>query len=541
LRILIVLALVKILELSRFNLTNTQVSRSFYDLLSFALLTAFFLYIFLFRYTENYEQKIEKIIQQTAKKWIVLLDIVVLGLMVVFVYKTVGILYAHPVRCMTADMLPMIRGSGELLLSGESPFHKIFCPWDIGYVYPPMMMIYYLPAVLARIDIRFLSLLCLVGLLLFSYYYYRKKGFILTGFLITLIVITSGLFPFMMLSIHTFPYLLVLALLFYSLTERKWKTLFFSFALAIASQKFFWFYIPFIIIYLIKQRKINLPNLSFFGLGTLIGCFPLLLFPHPVLLTYFEHLKYQSQYMLKQVGTYQIVHSLGFSHYLFDHNLLVSTISVIFFIVLFFLAIKFIKRSNLWIFLSFVTFFMTYFQNHTRAQEYYFLPLLVIIIFSPMKSLEPGISGRRFLEMSILILVFAVFISIGYPSISGKELIINPIRGYQNMHITSAGHLSSKGYIEISLGGNFGYKDNKGLKILIRRSNYKEDKPVEVKILVNEKPCFSGIFHSRKIHIVLDETSLKKHFYVGANDMEIELIEPEVFSVELDVIDIPSQ
>lgn len=540
-RILIVLALVKILELSRFNLSNHQVSRSFYDLLSFALLTAFFLYLFLSRYTADYEQKIEKIIQQTAKKWIFLLDMVVLGLILVFVYKSAGILYAHPVRCMTADMLPMIRGAGELLLSGESPFHKIFCPWDIGYVYPPMMMVYYLPAVLARIDIRFLSLLCLVGLLLFSYYYYRKKGFPLTGFLIAVIIITSGLFPLMMLSIHTFPYLLVLALLFYSLSEGNWRTFFFSFAVAIASQKFFWVYIPFIIIYLIKQRKINLPNLSFFGLGALIGCFPLLLFPHPFLLTYFEHLKYQSQYMLKQIGTYQIIHSLGFSHYLFDHSLFVSIISVIFFIVLFFLAVKFIKKSNLWIFLSFVTLFMIYFQTHTRAQEYYFLPLLVIIFFSPLKNLELGISKKRFVIMSFLIPVFAVVISVGYPSISGKEVIVNPIRGHQNRDITPAGYLTSMGYMEISLGGNFRYKDNKKLEILIRRHKYIEDKPVEIHISVNEKPCFSRIYNSRKIHIVLDEASLKKYFYVGANDMEIELLEHEVFSAKLDIIDIPSQ
>jgi hypothetical protein len=508
--------------------------------LSLSLLIAFFLYLLLSRYTAHYEQKIERIIQNAAKKWIFLLDVVVFALIVIFVYKTAGLLYTHPIRCMTADMLPMIRGAGEFLLSGENPFNKIFCPWDIGYAYPPMMMVYYLPAIFVRIDIRFISLLCFASLLFLSYYYYRKKGFPVTGFLISVILISSGLFPFLMVSIHTFPYLLVLSLLFFSLSEGNWKSLFFAFALAAASQKFFWLYIPFFIIYFLKQHKINLPNLRFFGLGALIGGFPLLLYPHPFFLTYIEHLKYQSQDMLNIIGSYKIVHSLGFSHYLYDHNSLASVISIIFFSLLFILALKFLKKSNLWLFLSVVTLIMIYFQSHTRAQEYYFFPLLVMILFSPLRSLEIVIPRRRFMFMNFLIPLFAVLISISYPFISGKELVINPVRGHHSTSMTPSGYLTSMGYLEISVGGNFRSKNNKGLELLIRRHNYREDKPVTVKILINGKPYFSGIFHSQKITFMLDEASLKKYFYVGANDMEIELLDHETFSVRLHEIDIPS-
>ena len=539
-RILIVLALVKILELSRFNLTNSQLPRSFYNLLSFSLLIAFLLYVLLSRYTAHYEQKIERIIQRAAKKWIFLLDIAVLALIVILIYKTAGPLYTHPVRCMTADMLPMIRGAGELLISGENPFHTIFCPWDIGYAYPPMMMVYYLPAILVKIDIRIISLLCFASLLLLTYYYYRKKGFPLTGFLILIILISSGLFPFLMLSIHTFPYLLILSLLFFSLDEGNWRILFFAFAIAAASQKFFWIYIPFIIIYLIKQKRINLSNLRFFGLGALIGGFPLLLYPHPFFLTYIEHFKYQSQDMLNIKGTPLIVHSLGFSHYLYDHNLLVSVISIIIFSLLFILALKFLKKSNIWLFLSVVTLITTYFQNHTRAQEYYFFPLLVIILFSPLNSLEIAIPRRRFMVMNFLVPLLVVSISIGYPFISGKKLILNPIRGHHRTSMTPPGYLTSMGYLELSIGGNFKWKNNKGLELLIRRHNYREGKPVKVNIMINSKPYFTGICHSRKITLRLDEAALQKHFYVGANNMEIELLDHEAFSVKLREIETPS-
>ena len=142
--------------------------------------------------------------------------------------------------------------------------------------------------------------------------------------------------------------------------------------------------------------------------------------------------------------------------------------------------------------------------------------------------------------MNFLIPLFVVLISIGYPFISGKELVLNPVRGHHSMSMTPSGYLTSMGYLEISVGGNFRGKNNKGLELLIRRHDYREDKPVKVKILINGKPYFSGIFHSRKITFMLNEASLKKYFYVGANDMEIELLEHEIFSIILHEIDIPS-
>jgi hypothetical protein len=535
-RILIILALVKILELSRYNLTNHQISRSFYNLLSLFLILAFFLYLFLTKYTAQYEKNIESAFMHVTKRCSLFLDILVLALVGFSVYRIGGFLYTHPIRCMTGDMLPMIRGAGEYFLSGENPFNKSFCGY-IPYVYLPMMLMFYLPAILARIDIRFISLLCFATIIFLSYYYHRNRGFPLTGFFITIIIISSGLFPFLMLSVHTFPYLLILSCFLFALSEENDGILFFSLAMGLTLRKFFWFYVPFILVYIIKQRKINLSNLRFFGIGALIGMVPLLLFPHEVFITYFEHLKHQSGAILGLEKSYQMVHSLGFAYYLYDYRVVTYIISLIVLGLLFVLALKFLKKSNLWLFLSLITLVMIFIQIFTRAQEYYFFPLLVIIIFSPISHLYVTPPRKQLIYSTLTIFVFVICTAIGYPFVSGKELIINPMRGHQVM--SPFGYNTYKGYLEVSIGGNFLWPGSDKLALLIKRPDYRETGPGHIKISINDKLYFSGNFHSQKIKLMIDRVSLRKYFYIGANDLEIDLLRAENFSVRIQKVNSP--
>jgi hypothetical protein len=437
---------------------------------------------------------------------------------------------------MTADMLPMIRGAGEYFLSGENPFNKTYCPWNISFWYLPMMMVYYLPALLAKIDIRFISVLCFAILILLFYYYSRKKGSPLMGFLISIIIISSGLIPFLILSIHTLPYLLVLSCFFIALSEENNKALFFTFAILLMSQKFFWVYVPFILIFLIKKQKINFVNLKAFAGGILLGIFPLLLFPNAVFVTYIDHLKRQSQHISDLKGTYQLVHSLGFAHYLSDHRLLSLVISLFFLSLLIILALKFIKKSNLWFFLSVVTLIMTCIQSQTRAQEYYFLPLLVMILFSPINFMDVHFPKRNLALSASFLLVFVICISLYYPFISGHELVVNPLRGHQ-VEAPSGSNIF-KGYAEISLGGNFWLKKNRRLLVfVIRNHDFRENELSQVKITINGRQYLYGDFESRKIQLSMDRTSMKEYFYIGANDVEIDLLKQTNFSIRIHFVE----
>jgi len=58
-QILLILALIKLLELSRFNIAKIGLSRSFYDMLSLLLLAVFIIYLISVRYTAAGEKKIE--------------------------------------------------------------------------------------------------------------------------------------------------------------------------------------------------------------------------------------------------------------------------------------------------------------------------------------------------------------------------------------------------------------------------------------------------------------------------------------------------
>jgi|GEM_PF-3960977 len=533
-RILLILIVVKILELSRFNLTNREVPRSFYDMLSISLVLGFCLYLFSSKTTARAERRIEEAFLRFVRGRTFLIDIAVFGLVVFFAVKTTGALYASPIRFPSADMLPIIRGAGESILSGSNPFSRLFGPAEIPFSYLPMMIVYYLPAILAKIDMRLISLLAFAGIILTLYYYHRKNGFPLTGFFICAVIVSSGLFPFLLTSIHTFPYLLILALLLYSLSESNDKIFFFCLAAAMTSRKLFWLFVPFLLIHLLKTRKIIPRNLIPFTAGGLIGIVPFLFFPHSVIHRYFERLGHQAQRMQELAGHNSIVHSMGFGHYLLGHKTLTALIAWGLLLLLFAAAVKYLKKNNLWIFLTSALLIMTFFQTQTRAQEYYFFPLILFIAFSPLEKHGTVPPLKQPVLRSVLILVLVVVLFIAYPGFSGRRMIINPIRGHEG--VAESGEATWNGYLEFSLGGEFLPFRQKGIELLIKRLDFKADDPARLKISVNDKLFFQKEFDARKIRIVIDRESLNEYFYTGANNIEIDLLRHELFSFKIKLL-----
>ena len=526
-RALFIGAIVYILTLSRYNLGVILIPRSYYDTLSIMLLLAFIIFCLLSLRLSPHERKIEMAFSRIGGRWIPwLLDSLVFVLAVVFIYESIRKIFFFPINCSTADMLPMVRGAGERLLSLESPFRQTCCSFQGGFPYLPMMMTYYLPAIALKIDLRIVSIFFWLCLSLSGYFYYQKRGYGLTGVLIFIFIMTSGLIPLLLITIHTFPYLFVLSIVLLAFSEDNDKALFFSLALALASRKFFWLYLPFFIIYFFKARKITSSNLTFFGLGSLLGFFPYILFPADIIKSNVDHVSIVSRHLGPPLF---LQHSLGWAYHFLNNRMLATVILIVLYSLIILSAVKFLNKRNLWVFMFLSALVFLYLQPFTRSQEYYFLPLVIILMFAPLEVLEtkhrPG--NRR--VIGILTVFSLVFIFLYFPYLSGTSLHVHPKKGGNT--VESTGEIQSSGYLDLSLGGNL--RSIRHLTFSLRRLNVPNNDPVRVRIVINEQPFLDDVFRARRIDIPVDETSRKKFFYRGGNSVEISLEKPEAFRLRI--------
>jgi hypothetical protein len=513
-------------------MTKPLVERSLYDILSLLLLFVFGLYILLSKNKTiiNIERRIEKVFYRFGNKWVGLLDILVVLFALFYAFKISRLLYTYPISCAGADMLPIIRGAGEYFLSFENPFDKFYCPWNLGYPYAPFMMAYFLPGVLFKFDIRFLSYLFFITLLFSIYWYHRRKGWYLAGFLVFVFVLTSNLSHYYLMNLHTFPYLLVLALVLISFYQKNNKLFFFTIALALATRRVFWFFLPFFVILVIKERKISFSNVKYFIFGSIFGCIPFLLYPKTYIVNLLEHFQ-------KKIGSLNdhlfLKHSLGFTYHFFNSQDIANLLAVALLVLLFILAIVYLKRENLWLFLFLSLISFLYFMTYSRPEEYYFLPLIVILSVVPLESMGQKFERINFgllapLTTSIILLVFLF-----YPPAQGRGITVHPLRG--NVSAPQERSLSSNGYIEVSIAGGFELRKNKNVTLSLRRRDFVENKPVDVRIAINDTNIFEKSFHNRNIKIVLKNELLKKHLYAGSNLLAIALESPEFFTLRISV------
>lgn len=368
-------------------------------------------------------------------------------------------------------------------------------------------------------------------MLLFSiYWYHRKKGWYLTGFLIFILVLSSNLSHYYLMNLHTFPYLLVLALVLISFYGKNDKLFFFTLALALATRRVFWFFLPLFVIVLIKERKITFSNVKYFILGAISGCIPFLLYPNTYTVNLIAHFQRKSGSLNNHLF---LKHSLGLTHHFFHSQNIANFISAFLLILLFILAIIYLKRENLWLFLSLTLISFLYFMTYSRPEEYYFLPLIVMLAVVPLESIGQKLGKTKFDLLVTLTPSIILFIFLFYPLVVGKGITVNPLRG--NVSAPQERSLSSNGYIEVSIAGGFKFGKDKNITLFLRRRDFVESKPVDVKIDINDKNIFRKSFSKRYIKIVLDEQLLKKHLYIGANLLAIAVEDPEFFTLRLSV------
>jgi hypothetical protein len=332
------------------------------------------------------------------------------------------------------------------------------------------------------------------------------------------------------MNLHTFPYLMVLVLVLIFFHEKNDKLFFFTLALALATRRVFWLFLPFFVILSIKERKLSFSSVKYFILGALLGCIPFLLYPKTYTLNLISHFQ-------RKIGGLDnhlfLKHSLGLTHHFVDSQNIANLLTIFFLVLLFVLAVVFLKRENLWLYMSLTLISFLYFITYSRSEEYYFLPLVVILAVVPLESMGQKSKGVSFslllpLTTSIILLIFLFL-----PLLQGRGTTVYPLRG--NVSAPQERVLSSNGYIEVSVAGGFQFGRDKSITLFLRRRDFIENKPVDVKIGINDKNIYKKSFLKRNIQIVLDEQLLKKHLYTGSNLLAIAVEAPEFFTLRMSV------
>ena len=530
-RALLILLVMKILESSRFNLNDGSVPRAHYDALSLALVAGVLVFFFLEKYplANKLEARIEAAIA-SRRPLTLALDILVAALFLYETWRYADILYFYPICCLRSDMLPMVRGATEHLAALSNPFDKTYCPWNIPFTYLPMMMTFFLPAVLLRFDLRFISFLFFLLTLFLIFRHHRENGRPLGGFLIVLIMISSPLLQLFILDVQDFPFLFVITLALYMFARGKYIPFAFCLALALATRQIFAVLLPFFVITGWKANRVRIPVIGAFSAGLLAGFFPALLFPQSFILNLAR--SYQHLSSPPRIGRF-LVHSLGLSYYFSDHQWLATLMSIIFLFSLYIAAIKYLRERNLWLFLALGLFSFLFFTRYAlRPEEYYYLPLFAIVSIVPLREV-PGASrsraARRFLltGMMVLCLLLVFF----FPFLSG--------RNYRLIHLTDGPRtprskiLAPDGRMEFFLIAVAPGLWSQDLELLIRRLEpERKDLPVAVNIRINDKDAFRAEARGQKLWVSTRQHDLKKYLFWGANGFEISLDEPEAFELK---------
>jgi hypothetical protein len=209
------------------------------------------------------------------------------------------------------------------------------------------------------------------------------------------------------------------------------------------------------------------------------------------------------------------------------------TLSTVIFVALYgliiVLAMKYLNKRNLWVFMFLTAVFFLYCQTFSRPQEYYFLPLVIILMFAPLEDLKVQYKKKNRLFLGVPVMVCLVLIFLCFPRLSGTILHIHPLKGGKSL--ASPGEVQSDGYLELSVGGNL--RSIKALTFSIRRLDTFDNEPVRVTMTVNEKTYLNDVFQSRKIDIPIDPISQKKYFFRGGNSVRISLDRREKFRLSI--------
>ena len=521
-----------VLQKSRFLMTHWLVSRRYYNVLSVLFILLLLAGIFLSKnqQTSKWWQWAEKAFSSVFSKKA--LRIVI---WTIFIVSTIAItasmssnIYHFPIRCNASDMLPLIRQANQLLLEGRSPFAARYCPLQIPCTYLPAQITAYMPAILLQLDLRFFSMLYLLGILLMLFRHLYDSSQKLAAFLLYGFLLTSPLLSFFVLHIQLFPYLFLIALFFYHIVRRNfgWGAL--CCGLLLAFRQTFWFSFPLIFILYWKEKPATWKRDVALGLGGLaFGAAPALFFL-PSFIINLSSVWGHFQALLKK--NLFLLHSLGFGYYLFDYKKTAQIFFAIILLIIFLAAIRYLKLSNFVIFFALVETVFFFTLRLARPEEYYALTIVLAIgFFTPLQK-KNAASCLKFVPLTIVILTFVSLIFLLLPYIANKPRFLP---GNEKTIASGSFRFQAKSYCEVAvmIGAKEIWLGKRNLHFSIRCQPKELQKKPAICIAINDEILLRQRLEFAKTNIVLHDVS--RHLQVGANVLTIDMADSIPFTVTI--------
>jgi len=519
-----------LLQQSRFQITHWLVSRRYYDILSMIFVLLLLAGIFLSRnhIAIKWWYWAEKTFTLAFSKKT--LRIIIWAIFIVFTValaaSMTSSIYQYPIRCISSDMLPLIRQANQLLLAGQSPFAARYCPSQIPFVYLPAQITAYMPAVLLGLDLRFFSMLYLIGLLLmlFRHLYensQRLAAFILYGFLLT-----SSLLRFLVLHIQLFPYLFLITLFLFHTVRRNFAWAAFCCGLLMAFRQTFWFSFPIVLLLYWKEKPATWRRDIGMGLGGLVlGAAPAIFFL-PSFVANWSAVWAHFQTLVKK--NLFLLHSLGFGYYLFDYKKMAQIIFAILLLIIFIAAVRYLKLSNFVIFFALVetAFFFT--SCLSRPEEYYALTVvLAMVFFTPLAGGKTPFH-LKFLPLTTVIITFISLIFLVFPYVANKPLYL-PCS--EKTIAVGPFKFQATSYCEVAMmiGAKDKWPGKLNLKFSIKTQAKELQKKSIIYVAINDEVLFQQPLIFTRTNIVLRDVS--RHLQIGANVLTIDMVDSIPFTV----------
>lgn len=511
-------------------MTHWLVSRRYYNVLSFLFILLLLAGIFLSKNQRTFKwwQWAEKVFSAAFSKKALRIII-----WTIFIASTIAVtasmaanIYHFPIRCNSSDMLPLIRQANRLLLEGRSPFAARYCPWQIPCTYLPAQITAYMPAVLLQLDLRILSMLYLLGMLLILFRHLYESGNKLAGFLLYGFLLTSSLLRFFVLYIQLFPYLFLITLFFYHTVRRNFGWAAFYCGLLLAFRQTFWFSFPLILMLYWKEKPATWKRDIALGLGGLaFGAAPAIFFL-PSFLTNLSAVWGHFQTLLKK--NLFLLHSLGFGYYIFDYKKMAQALFAIILLIIFIAVIRYLKLSNFVIFFALIETVFFFTLRLARPEEYYALTIVLAMgFFTPLEN-KNTVSSLKFIPLTTVIIALVSFIFLIFPYITNQPRFLP---GNDKTIAIGPFKFQAKSYCEIAMmiGAKDKWLGKLNLRFSIRTQTKELQKISVIYVALNDEVLLQQRLDSTKTDIFLHDVS--HHFQVGANVLTIDMVDSIPFTV----------
>lgn len=174
-----------------------------------------------------------------------------------------NLITANPLQYKEADMLPVIQVMGDRFIHGQPVYSTILEIWGgMQPVYLPAMWLPYTIPQLLHADVRWMSVMAIVGSFLFVFMSTTSTRQLICGvcFYLYCLYYCSSVYPGYVLYSEEPITLLYVSFLFYSIYHKSWQTILLAFALCMLSRYWVVVALPFVVFQYFKTNKNHIYN-----------------------------------------------------------------------------------------------------------------------------------------------------------------------------------------------------------------------------------------------------------------------------------------